>query len=219
MRELLKRYTPFGLRRAARELVEEIGISWHHRLATRKARRYSGPDLKLNIGCGPHTKRGWVNIDLTAGADLRLDLREALPFVSGSASIIYSEHFFEHLERPDAVRFLSEARRVLRPGGVFSVGVPDTEWPLLAYARKEDEYFVLARDHWHPNWCNTRLHHLNYHFRQDRQHKYAYDFETLEKMLEEAGFCSIARRPFDPALDDIGREKGTLYVEAHTPDR
>jgi SAM-dependent methyltransferase len=90
--------------------------------------------MKLNIGCGPNRKKGWDNIDLLPDVDLSLDMREAMPFSENSATIIYSEHFFEHLDYPEpAKRFLKECHRILRPGGIFSVGVPDTEWPLLAY--------------------------------------------------------------------------------------
>ena len=60
--------------------------------------------------------------------------------------MIYSEHFFEHLQHPrDTTRFLSEAFRLLEQGGVFSVGVPDTEWPLKAYSDDKDPYFPTAK--------------------------------------------------------------------------
>ena len=214
IREVLKSHIPVGLRRVARDLLDEISIQWHHRIALHKAKRHTQGGLQLNVGCGPDLKPEWINIDLTAHADLRFDMREPLPFATGSASMIYSEHFFEHLEYPDAVNFLKESRRVLCPGGIFSVGVPDTEWPLVAYVNNESEYFAIARERWHPAWCNTRMHNLNYHFRQDRQHKYAYDFETLAQMLREAGFSSVVRRRFDPKLDNARREHGTLYVDA-----
>jgi hypothetical protein len=62
------------------------------------------------------------------------------------------------------------------------------------------------------------MHNLNYHFRQGREHKYAYDFETLAQILSMGGFASIVRRPFNPNLDDERREQGTLYVDAKKPN-
>lgn len=56
------------------------------------------------------------------------------------------------------------------------------------------------------------MHSLNYHFRQGRKHKYAYDFETLVQILSEVGYVSIVRRPFNPNLDDE-RRQGSLYVD------
>ena len=110
---------------------------------------------------------------------------------------------------------MRNAHRVLRPDGVFSAGVPDTEWPLQAYGEGiSSEYFRHAKQIWHPKWCVTRMEHINYHFRQGREHKYAYDFETLRYVLERAGFAQVRRRDFDPQLDSRDRELGTLYIEA-----
>ncbi|HEY2987045.1 MAG TPA: methyltransferase domain-containing protein [Candidatus Binatia bacterium] len=218
LRNAFKAKTTAGFRRAVRDLAEEFRVQRLHRAALRRAHRYSTDNLKLNAGCGRNFKDGWINIDMSDKADLQLDLREPLPFAAESVSIVYSEHFLEHLEYPDqALNFLKESLRVLQPGGLFSVGVPDTEWPLKSYVNEDQEYFLLARQRWHPAWCNTRMHNLNYHFRQGRQHKYAYDFETLAQILGEVGFVSIARRAFNPGLDDERREHGTLYVDAYKP--
>ena len=75
----------------------------------------------------------------------------------------------------------------------------------------------MARELWHPAWCDTRLHQINYHFRQGSQDKYAYDFETLAKVLADAGFVQVTRREFDPALDAENRRRGTLYVDGFKP--
>lgn len=226
IREMIKaRTTTVGVRRACKELLIEIQILRRHRFSLRKAKRFStATELKLNLGCGPYIKPGWINIDSHfRDADLQLDLREEFPFRDGSASIVYSSHFFEHLEYPDqAMKFLRESWRVLKPGGILSLGVPDTEWPIISYANGDSEYFRLARDRFHPKWCDTRMHNLNYHFRQGTEHKYAYDFETLAKILNEVGFVSVERRPFKPGLDSENRRvaflplgTASLYVDAY----
>jgi predicted SAM-dependent methyltransferase len=182
-------------------------------------------DVKLNLGCGPCIKPGWINVDSwSAGADLQLDLRESLPFPDGCASFIHSEHFFEHLEYPFPARtFLLECCRILKLGGILSLGVPDTEWPMVCYATGERAYFDWVRK-FDPSWCNTRMHNLNYHFRQGKEHKYAYDLETLKQILEETGFIQIERRCFDPELDSRARmvewlpwKTAGLYVFAYKP--
>jgi predicted SAM-dependent methyltransferase len=218
MRDIVKAVTTTGVRRAARNLAAEFQKQRLHRASLKRIIKYLGHDLRLNIGCGQNLKTGWVNIDLAEGADLQLDLRERLPFPEECASVVYSEHFFEHLDYPDdSFNFLSECFRVLQPGGLFSVGVPDTEWPLKAYVNNEKEYFQAARQYWHPSWCNTRMHNVNYHFRQGGEHKYAYDFETLAQTLDKVGFVSIMRRDFNPGLDSEWRKLGTLYVDAIKP--
>jgi SAM-dependent methyltransferase len=130
----LKSTLPHGVRQALAALRTEIWIWRQHRRAVYRARSIyaNRTGLKLNVGCGQNYKHGWVNIDLARTADLVLDMREPIPLADGSVRMIYSEHFFEHLDYPQhAAHFLSESYRILEPGGVFSVGVPDTRWPSL----------------------------------------------------------------------------------------
>lgn len=176
------------------------------------------PEKKLNLGCGSNPRPGWINIDLFAScADLQLDLREKWPFADASISYVYSEHVFEHFDIDDEVpHFLSEARRVLHPGGLFDVGVPDTEWPLRAYGDPDNPYWPFSETV-HPQWCETQLDHINYHFRQGTQHKYAWDYETLARTLRRFGFTDVTRREFDPTLDSKSRKIGTLYMRAMKP--
>lgn len=209
-----------GVRDARRVLARELVLSRRHSSSVRKSRRLDGATgLKLHLASGPNLKQGWINIDLFARrADLRLDLREPFPFADSSVAVIFSEHFFEHLEYPGEVgHLLRESLRVLQPGGLFSVGVPDTEPLLRAYGEGDQTTFRTYLQRWHPAWCDTHMHQLNYHFRQGREHKYAYDFETLSRILETAGYGCIARRVFDPNLDSAPRRDGTLYVDARKP--
>ncbi len=214
----IKRRLGRGGLKALKLLRAELRISRRHRKSAKRAAAYRiATDLKLNIGCGDNLKSGWVNIDLLSPrADLALDMREPLPFADNSVAIVYSEHFFEHLDYPgDAQRFLKECHRVFKAGGIFSVAVPDTQWPLEAYVGPDDKgYFRLAKAEWHPAWCKTRLAQINYHFRQDGEHRFAYDYETLKHVLSEAGFTNIELRSFDVDLDTESRKIGTLYVSA-----
>jgi predicted SAM-dependent methyltransferase len=147
---------------------------------------------------------------------LPLDLRRALPFADSSCVAVYSEHFFEHLDYPDpATAHLREVFRVLQRGGVLSMGVPDAEPALRDYATGEGSGFQYALDQgWHPDWCDTWMHQINFMFRQRGDHRWMYDFATLERVLGAAGFVSVRRRPFDPSQDSEDRRVGTLYVEA-----
>lgn len=211
---------PVGFWRAAVSLADEIGLQYHHQKSVRLSRQLvDGADLKLHLGCGPNRKPGWINIDLyDAGADLRLDMRERLPFKDNSVSLIYSEHFFEHVAYPgEVMHLLSESRRILVPNGRFSVGVPDTVLDVRTYLTPNPSYEKDVWDHWHPKWCNTRMHHLNYHFHQEGEHKYSYDFETLAQVLTEGGFVEAHQRAWDPDLDQESRRDATLYVDAFKP--
>jgi hypothetical protein len=214
---------PVGLRRATGDLYRELVILRLHRKGCRSARKYANAkSLKLNIGCGGNLKRDWVNIDLVSNVDLQLDMRETIPLPDGSAQMIYSEHFFEHLDYPSAaMHFLSESFRILEPQGIFSVGVPDTRWPLRDYVGNGDLGYVEAMEarRWHPDWCRTRMEHVNYHFRQDGEHRFAWDFETMEQALCDVGFVEIRQRKYLPERDTESRALGTLYVDAVRPPK
>jgi predicted SAM-dependent methyltransferase len=220
LRTLLKAHLTVSVRKAARLLQQELGVQQRHRASVRRARnlQFDG-NLQLNLGCGLNLKPGWVNIDLGKFADLQLDLREPFPFPDNSAAFIYSEHVFEHFSYPEeAGHILSESLRVLRPGGVFSIGVPDSEMAIGAYGNEDNDFFRISRDRgWHPAWCTTRMHHLNYHFRLGAEHKYCYDYETLAEILRDSGFVAIQRRSFDAELDSEVRRWGTMYVNAEKP--
>ena len=221
LKHQLEHRVPRGLWLALRNLYGELAAWRLHRRGVRKAIAYAArTGLKLNIGCDENYKPGWINIDLAGNVDLSLDMREPIPLSSSSVSFLYSEHFFEHLDYPyDACRFLSEAYRLLEPGGIFSVGVPDTRWPLLDYAGVGDgKYIETSAKRWHPGWTKTFLDHINYHFRQAGEHRYAYDFETLRHALEGIGFVNVRERDFDSALDSAHRRVGTLYVDATKPN-
>jgi hypothetical protein len=61
------------------------------------------------------------------------------------------------------------------------------------------------------------MHIVNYLFRQGREHKYAYDEETLRRVLETAGFEQVVRRAFDPAMDAATHEIGSLCMVSRRP--
>ncbi len=85
--------------------------------------------MKLNLGCGRNFHRDWVNLDV-APADpsvIAHDLRNPLPFDSGSAEVIYHSHVLEHIPRERASAFIAECFRVLTPGGLMRVAVPNLE--------------------------------------------------------------------------------------------
>jgi predicted SAM-dependent methyltransferase len=208
LKSYLKRRMPYGLGEAARQLRNEWMLFRRHRRAVKKVPRFlQALPLKLNLGCGPNRKDGWVNVDLFhSRADLQLDLRAPWPFPDNSVSYIYSEHLFEHFEfHVEVPHFLREALRVLEPGGFFDVAVPDTVPLLKSYGDPSAPYWsiALARG-FHPG-CQTQLERINYHFRQNGKHKYAWDAETLARALQTAGFTAVAQRDFDPTLDSAQR--------------
>lgn len=212
---VLDRYLLSDLAASIKNVRGEIRRARIHRKSCKQAKRLLGrTDLRLNIGCGFNLKPGWINIDIDGDAEFHLDMRRDLPFADASASVVYSEHFFEHLEYfSEAQRFLGEALRVLRPGGLFSVAVPDASLVLKSYVNS-DYALLKTLTPYRPDWSDTPMHQVNHAFRQGTEHKYSYDFETLASTLVKAGFATAERRHFDPELDSAKREFESLYVDA-----
>ena len=82
--------------------------------------------LKIDLGGGYRKgTNGWITIDVSHECDQYWDLRYGIPFANGSVDNVYSSHLFEHLPYPDGQKLLAESMRVLRPGGSFSIVVPN----------------------------------------------------------------------------------------------
>lgn len=97
--------------------------------------------MLLNLGCGGHYHRDWVNLDIAPSAKevIEHDLaNEALPFENGSCAAVYHSHVLEHIPPEQVSDFLSECYRVLDAGGVLRVVVPDLEGIVREYLRRLD---------------------------------------------------------------------------------
>jgi predicted SAM-dependent methyltransferase len=186
-------------------------------------------NLKLHIGCGPGHLKDWVNIDIHP-APLSMNVLWGLPFKDGSAQYVFLSHMLEHLFFPRDVRaLLAEVRRVLAPGGVVRIVVPDIEQCIAAYVTHDRAFFESRRETW--SWWPenpTRLEDFlayagagpepAYLF---ESHKYGYDFETLQRVLTDEGFTSIVRSQYMQSahellrVDDVSAVARATYGDRH----
>jgi predicted SAM-dependent methyltransferase len=176
----------------------------------------------LNLGAGPRgvDDAHWVNVDAAPGPGVRflLDFCRPLPFDDASFDGVFCEHVLEHFGQEDGERLAREVARILRPGGVFRVIVPDAQYVLRSYFEAPGE-LVAARG----GGEGTAMEMVNSYFRQRYEHQFMYDWETLSRMLRRAGFAEVVRsRRSDPAgcqglrIDDPKYERESLYAEART---
>jgi predicted SAM-dependent methyltransferase len=159
----------------------------------------------INVACGPHVADGFLNLDLLP-CDPRVmdwDCRRSLPVGDSTAAGIRVEHFVEHLDPRDELPvFLRNARRALRKGGVLRIIVPDAERFLRAYCSTDAGAFRdLAVPEPFPSDLPTRMDVVNHIFHQWHEHRWGYDFETLEHRLREAGFTRVERSTFGRSVD------------------
>jgi SAM-dependent methyltransferase len=55
------------------------------------------------------------------------NLAKGIPFPSDSVDVVYHSHLLEHLDRAVVRQFLLEIHRVLKPGGILRIVIPDFE--------------------------------------------------------------------------------------------
>lgn len=61
------------------------------------------------------------------------DLRKGIPFPDASVDAVYHSHLLQALDRVAVPQFFAEVHRVLRPGGVHRIVVPDLEREVRRY--------------------------------------------------------------------------------------
>lgn len=104
----------------------------------------------------------------------------ALPFVEASFDVVISNHVIEHVGNAEAqVRHLAEIRRVMVPGGVGYLAVPN-RWMLT-----EPHYRLMFLSWWPHNW---RTPYLRLMRKGDFYDCEPLEMRQLEQMLGEAGF-------------------------------
>ena len=110
---------------------------------------------RLNVGCGTRIRPGWVNVDMaTVDGVVSHDIRRGLPFPAHSFDLVYHSHVLEHLAPEQGRALLEDCYRVLRPGGVLRVVVPDLEriardyLEVLEQGRREAGPEWVARHEW-----------------------------------------------------------------------
>lgn len=202
---------PSGARFRARMLTTNMMTPLERRRAARlQARR----PLLIHPGSQNVRKEGWVNVDLAGyPVELRWNLVRPLPFQAGTADAVFNEHLLEHFSIPDALVLAQDWHRVLKPGGVLRIGVPDAGAYLSAYSEPDGETLRVFRPE-----AATRLLAVSAIFYWP-QHVTMYDFETMQLLLTAAGFEQVERRDFgdtrlERSPDSPHRRVETLYIEA-----
>lgn len=196
--------------------------------------------IKLNLGCGTKVVDGWVNVDYSYGArlaripvvnifikkfkpfnvewDNRIfihNLTKPFPWGDDSASVIYSSHTLEHMDRDDGMAFLKECHRVLKPDGIIRIVVPDLEAIVERYINKSlpsehflEELYVLRGKP--PKSFLKRLIWPYIGF----PHQCMYDTESLIRVMKLAGFEVTSKAYADSNISDIR----AIEIEERTVD-
>lgn len=154
------------------------------------------------------------------------DSTASLPIADGSVEVLYSSHMLEHLDRAEADSFLREALRLLTPGGVIRLAVPDLNKLTEEYSRDGNANVFLESALLCVPQARSFFQRLRLLLTGQRHHLWMYDGKSLCAILTRHGF--IDPRVVAPGktsirdsypLDLFERAHGTVCVEAIAPGR
>jgi len=139
----------------------------------------------LHLGCGPINAHGFINIDAQPLPHVHYvsDVFPLRMFPSDCADLIYASHILEHFPWVKTREVLKEWRRVLKPGGVLRLGVPDFEVLLDIYKDTNDLGEIRGP------LMGGQSDQYNFHYA-------VFDERSLTQLLNNAGFDEI--RSWDP---------------------
>jgi SAM-dependent methyltransferase len=191
---------------------------------------------RLHLGPGPnwHKPSGhWINVDIDpARGDLVVDFQNfvGFPLDDRSVACIYGSHVFEHMSIWVTDAVFADCARVLQPGGVLRMVLPDAEKGVREYVAGNADYELFrqrrARAKASYGLDYTLFDCLREDFLSRSQqsdllgakalaHQNAWDFETIARDLRKAGFSDVTRSGFQQSATDLFSFEGSYDSEAN----
>ncbi len=181
----------------------------------------------IQYGCGLDNPDGWGNYD--ASPTLRIqklpvvgafakkragfpgdvkygDIVKGLPLGNDSVDVVYCSHVLEHLSLSAFEDALKNTYKILKPGGVFRLVLPDFRVLVDEYINNESELAAVSF------MCNTGMasETRNRGFKGflvewlgNSRHLWLWDYPSLRKYLKDTGFTEIRRAYFGDSSDSI----------------
>ena len=135
----------------------------------------------------------------------RLDVTRPFPFADGEFDAAFSSHVLEHLSPEEGSKCLREVCRILQPGGVARIAVPDLDRRIAGYDPER-------ADEWLESLFDTRK------TRSKNRHHWMYNEVSLRRALLEAGFSEVHRCEYRqgrcPDVERLDNRPKSLFMEA-----
>jgi predicted SAM-dependent methyltransferase len=212
-------------------------------------KRIDGANLTVQFGCGWSAPESWRNFD--ASPTLRFervpilgrlhtknasrfpanveygDIVKGLPIGAQSCRAVYCSHVLEHLCLADFRVALRNTHRVLRPGGIFRLVLPDLRYSIDQYVAGSacNAAMIFMEQTALGQARRTRgLRSLLAASLGNSSHRWMWDYESMQTELENAGFVEVRRASFHDSsescfldVEDWGRWENCLGAECKRP--
>ncbi|HUU35189.1 MAG TPA: methyltransferase domain-containing protein [Vicinamibacterales bacterium] len=159
------------------------------------ARQRAQTPCRLNLGAGAVELPGYESVDIKTGTNAG-----QLPHLANSVDEIVASHVLEHFSHRETQGVLKEWWRVLRPGGLLRVAVPNIDWIVDAYKSEES------------GQAPVELYLMGGHVDEHDVHKAIFNEQKLRILLSMAGFTDI--KPWTVQLPGCCALPVSLNLEA-----
>lgn len=175
-----------------------------------KTRTKTEKRIQLYLGSGKRFIPGFTHVDLDnyPHLDYKHDIANLPMFANNSADLIYTSHSFEYFDRTEGEKVLKEWHRILKPGGVLRIAVPDFEAIVKIYLK-------YNKDLGHKGILGPLYGKMLIKEKGKNKtiyHKTTYDFKSLKKVLQSAGFKKIHRYNWEKTVHKDYDDHSQAYV-------
>jgi ubiquinone/menaquinone biosynthesis C-methylase UbiE len=169
--------------------------------------------MRINVGCGRHILEGWINCDVARSPKASRDPEilaqaTAIPLPDACADEVMGIHIFEHFYFWEAPKALAEWHRLLKPGGLLVLEMPDVKKcakNLISLIDGEDVKSIASLAmhgiYGDPGYQDPFM-----------CHRWGWTPKTLRKLLSASGFAKI--KEADTQWHAIGRKLRDFRMEA-----
>lgn len=165
-------------------------------------------NMKIDFGCGSKPKQGFVGCDVNDSPGIKYvcDCWDIGVYVDEcTVEEIYSRHMFEHLSFINGERTLQAWYRILKPGGIIKMEIPDLLYHIKQYLQYHNNRNVLSAVS-HRKKVTEFEHAIGSLFGWQREadtqmwdiHKSGYDEQTLKNLFTKHKFNNFKRLPSKP---------------------
>jgi predicted SAM-dependent methyltransferase len=125
--------------------MREAGIRAIRVVAAPKLPRNPDGKVYLNLGSGDITHPAFINIDALVARHIHYirPIDNLAPIPDNYADLVYASHCLEHFSHHHVNSVLIEWRRVIKPGGILRLGVPDLDQLIGIYEHSGRDVEVI----------------------------------------------------------------------------